>query len=107
MSFFYLEELSEGHIFRLLVATPTMLDRAGKLILILDLLVVQSERLLLLIILELILVYSCARILNSMVSLVWLILDHFVGLQVIMLGSTKNDKMFWQLLRYPIKTLTN
>jgi hypothetical protein len=100
--FLYLEELSEGHIFRLLVATPTMLDRAGELMV--DILEVQSDQLLLLIILALILVYSCAKILLSMVSLVWLILEHFVRLHlshlVSMLESTKNDKMFWQLLRY-------
>ena len=76
-----------------------MLDRAGQLMV--EILQVQLDPLLLLIILELILVYSCARILNSMVSLVVLIFQPFVSLQLVaMLESTKNDKMFWQLLRY-------
>merc|ERR1719483_1501185 len=72
-----------------------------ELILIMDLLLVQSKRLLLLTILELISKYSCARILNSLVSLVWPGLEHFVRLQCLatMLESTKNDKIFWQLLR--------
>ena len=76
------------------------MDRVGKLIM--DLLLVQSNRLLLLIILELISMYSCARTLLSMVSLVWLLVEHFARLHGVatMLESTKNDKMFWQLLRY-------
>ena len=81
------------------MATLIMLDRAGQLMV--EILQVQSDPLLLLILLELILVYSCARILNSLVSLVVLIFQHFVSLQLVaMLESTKNDKMFWQLLRY-------
>ena len=70
-----------------------MPDKAGKLIL--DLLRVQSDQLLVLIILELILVYSCARILHSTVSLAWLGLDTFVRIHMVsMLESTKKDKMF-------------
>ena len=81
-----------------------MLDRAGKLIM--NLSRVQSERLLMLIILELILVYSCARILNIVVSLVRLGLKHFVsGLHLVSkLESTKNEELFWELLRYEKKS---
>ena len=70
-----------------------MPDKAGKLIL--DLLRVQSDQLLVPIILELILVYSCARILHSTVSLARLGLDTFVRIHMVsMLESTKKDKMF-------------
>ena len=78
------------------MATPTMQDRSGKLILVMDLLRVRLKQLLLPTILELILVYSCAKILQSMVSLVMLGLEHFAGLHGLatILESTKNDKMF-------------
>ena len=77
-----------------------MLIKLGGLIPALDLLAVQSNQLPQLIILELILRCSCAKILNSTELLVWLGLEQCakVGL-VMMLESMKNDKMSWQLLR--------
>ena len=83
-------------VFRLLVATPTIQDRSGKLILVMDLLRVLSKELLLPRILELIFKYSCVKIPHSMVSLVMLGLEHFAKLhtRAIMLESMKNDKMF-------------
>ena len=74
-----------------------MLINLGKLTPAPDLFLVQSNQLPQLIILELILVCSCAKILNSMELLVWLGLEQCakVGL-VIMLESMKKDKMSWQ-----------
>ena len=77
-----------------------MLINLGKLTPALDPLTVQLNQLPHLIILELILVSSCAKILNSMELLVWLGLEQCakVGLDT-MLESMKNDKTSWQLLR--------
>ena len=86
---------------RLLVVTPIMLINLGKLTPALEPLTVQSNPLLHLIILELILVSSCAKILNSMELLVWLGLEQCakpIG-PGITLESMKKDKMSWQLLR--------
>ena len=96
--------LSLGDILRLLVATPTMLVRAGKPVV--DLWRVQSNLLLLPTILGLILMYLCAKILHSMVSLGMVGLEHFAKLHILdsILESTKKGKMFWQLLRYPKKS---
>ena len=83
-----------------MVVTPIMLINLGKLTPALDPLTVQLNQLPHLIILELILVSSCAKILNSMELLVWLGLEQCakVGPDTT-LESMKSDKMSWQLLR--------
>ena len=78
-----------------------MLINLGKLTPALDPLTVQSNPLLHLIILELILVSSCAKILNSMELLVWLGLEQCakpIGLDIT-LELMKNDKMSCRHLR--------
>ena len=83
------------------MVTPIMLINLGKLTPALDPLTVQSNPLLHLIILELILVSSCAKILNSMELLVWLGLEQCaksIG-QDTTLESMKNETTSWQHLR--------
>ena len=78
-----------------------MLINLGKLTPALDPLTVQLKQLQHLIILELILVSSCAKILNSMELLVWLGLEQCakpIGPDI-MLESMKNEKTSWQHLR--------
>ena len=73
----------------------------GKLTLALVPLTVQSNQLPHLIIPELILVCSCAKILNSTELLVWLGLEQCakpIGPDI-MLESMKNEEMSWQHLR--------
>ena len=82
------------------MVTPIMLINLGKLTPALDPLTVQLNQLPHLIILELILVCSCAKILNSTELLVWLGLEQCAKVGPdITLESMKNDKMSWQLLR--------
>ena len=87
---------------RLLIPTPIKLDRAGQQNLLVDHLADQSKTLLLQTCLVLILVFLCARILNSTVLLVWLGLEQCAKLpgRDTMLESMKKEKMFWQPLRY-------
>ena len=78
-----------------------MLINLGKLTPALDPLTVQLNQLPHLIILELTLVSSCAKILNSMELLVWLGLEQCakpIGLDIT-LESMKNEKTSWRHLR--------
>ena len=83
------------------MVTPIMLINLGKLTPALDPLTVQLNQLPHLIILELILVSSCAKILNSMELLVWLGLEQCakpIGPDIT-LELMKNDKMSCRHLR--------
>ena len=83
------------------MVTPIMLINLGKLTPALDPLTVLLNQLPHLIILELILVFSCAKILNSMELLVWLGLEQCakpIGPDIT-LESMKNEKTSWRHLR--------
>ena len=83
------------------MVTPIMLINLGKLTPALDPLTVQLNQLPHLIILELTLVSSCAKILNSMELLVWLGLEQCakpIGPDIT-LESMKKEKTSWRHLR--------